>query len=312
MKTLAVILLTGSLLTLPACIYAAEASNDNAVLAKRGKGVVTQSAFAARADKIPQNIRRSTLRDGDRVRDLINALLIRSQLAEDAREAGFDQEKIVIDRMQLAAEAELADAWLQHYIDTQPAADYAMLAREYYQLHQHEIVTSSEINVSHILISTKERSEEAAKVIAGSVRQQLQENPKAFDELVMKYSEDPSAISNNGHFKNVKKGDMVKAFEKVAFALEPGEISQPVYTEYGYHIIRLDAHIAPEEMSFDDVEAQLMDKEREKHENRIRQEYLGSITALDVEMTEDGLREMVKRIFGENYAVPRTESGVSE
>ena len=292
--------------------HANELVEGSEILAQRGKGILTQTDFTARADKIPANMRRSTLRNRNRLQDVLNTLLLRAQLAADAREAGFDTNQIVIDRMQLAAEAELAEAWVQHYVEIQPEGDYEQLAREYYQLHQESMLSSPEIDVRHILISTKERSQEEAGELADSISQQLKQDPVLFDELVMKYSEDPSASSNKGHFSNVKKGDMVARFEEAAFALQQGEITAPVKTEYGYHIIRLDAHIEAEKMSFDAVKQRLMERERKKHQDRIRRDYLSSLTALNVDMTEEALAEMVRRQFGEDYTESETDGEDSE
>ena len=276
-----------------------EPVDENEIMVQRGKGVITYQQFNARADKIPADARLPTLRNGQRVQDLLASLLLRAQLAADAREAGFDKEPVVIDRMKLAAQNELAQAWLAHYVAMQPKADYEQLAYERYQLNQATMLSSPMVDVSHILVSTKERPDDDAKARAESVYQQLVNNPAAFDELVVEYSEDPSASSNKGKFKNVKKGDMVKPFEETAFAMQPGEISKPVKTDFGYHVIRLDTHIAPEKMQFDDVKAQLVDQERINHEERVKRNYLESLTTLDIQISEAQLEEMVRRQFGE-------------
>lgn len=282
--------------------------DESEILAQRGKGVVTQAAFAARAERIPAKDRLATLRDKKRVQNLINTMLLQTQLVSDAREAGFDQEQIVKDRMQLAAEVELAEAWMTFYVESQPTADYEVLAHEYYLLHQDEIVTSPMVNVSHILISTDKHSDEEAQALADSLSQQLESDSKSFDELVLTYSEDPSARSNKGKFTNVKKGDMVRAFEVQAFQMEEGEISAPVRTQYGYHIIRLDAKIAPEQLSFDEVKWRLIENERKKHDDRITENYISELSSLDVKMTQAALEKMVREQFGEDYVDPQVDS----
>jgi len=274
---------------------AADPVAEEEILARRGKGVVTQQSFTARADMIPTMYRRSSLRDRNRLRDVINTLLIRSQLAQEAREAGFDKE------MMLAAEAELSKAWVEHYVESQSEADYEAMAREFYQLNQQKLLSSEQVSVTHILISTDERSDEEAKALADSISRQLQEEPAAFDELVIKYSEDPSVSANKGKFVNMTRGKMVEPFEKVAFALADGEISEPVRTGYGYHIIRLDEHPARQKLKFDDIKPALIKDARKDHEDRIRADYLSTLTSLDVEMTEAALEELVKRLYGEKY-----------
>jgi len=308
MKPLSVALLTMSFSLFLSDSDAADSVVDSDILAQRGKGTVTQQAFTARADMIPSNVRRGALRDRNRLRDVINTLLLRSQLAQDARETGFDIEEIVIERMRLAAEAELSKAWVQHYVESQPAADYEAMAHEYYLLNQERILSSDQISVTHILISTEDRSDDEAKTLVVSISRQLEEEPTAFDELVMKYSEDPSAIANKGKFFNINRGDMVEPFENVAFALSVGEISEPVRTGYGYHIIRLDEHPDRKKLKFDDVKPTLMQEARSKHEERIKADYLATLTSLDVNMSEAALEEMVKRLYGESYSEPPRES----
>lgn len=297
-----------SLISLAVTAQATDPLAETDILAQRGSGVVTQTDFAARADKIPAKDRLTTLRDGNRVRDLINTMLLQSQLASDAREAGFDKEQMVIDRMQLAANLELAEAWMTHYVASQPAADYEALAHEYYLLHQEEIMSSEKINVSHILISTDKHTDEEAQALVHSISQQLEMDSSLFDELVLTYSEDPSAGSNKGKFTNVRRGDMVKAFEVTAFEMDEGEISEPVRTQYGYHIIRLDARMEPEQLSFDEVKSRLVERERKKHEERVRKNYIAELSSLDVKMTQEALEEMVRGQFGEEYIAPRADS----
>jgi peptidyl-prolyl cis-trans isomerase C len=301
MKILSVVLLSTYFLFLPLMTLGSEADRDPEILAKRGKGVVTQSSFAARADRIPEEMKYATLRNGNRFIDLLNSMLLYEQLAADAREAGFDKQKIVMDRMQLAANKELSEAWLDHYIETQPDPDYETLAYEYFLVHKADFNTPPTIDVSHILLSSKNRSDGEALEQAQSLRQQIISNPDSFDALVMEFSEDPSVASNKGKFVDVKRGDMVPEFDKAAFSLESGQISEPVKSGYGYHIIRLDAQNAPEPLDFDDVKIRIMDSERERHVDRIKEDYIGNLSSIPVDITDESTREMIRRIFGEEY-----------
>ena len=298
-KYLGVFLLMASL-----TVNAQTPTHASEILAQRGLGQVTQTEFTARADKIPTHIRQGVLRNKDRLQNVINTMLLRAQLAADARAAGYDQQTLVQDRMQLAADAELAEAWVQHYVELQPAGNYELLSREYYELNKQDIMSTPQIDVSHILVSTDDRSEEEARQLADSISQKIDENPAIFDGLVKIHSDDPDSKSNQGRFYKVKSGDMVKSFEDEAFSLLKGEISKPVKTQHGFHIIRLDEHYPAVVMSFDVVKTQLIESERKRHQDRIRDDYLNGLTSLDVEMTEEALEEMVRRQFGEDYRDP--------
>ena len=87
---------------------------------------------------------------------------------------------------------------------------------------------STKIRASHILV---EKQSQAIKV---------QEELKAgasFSELARKYSTCPSG-KRGGDLGQFGRGQMVKEFEVVAFALKPGQVSEPVKTKFGYHIIK--------------------------------------------------------------------------
>lgn len=295
MKPISLIILF--LLTVCSAQVFAQSGDD--VLAQRGKGVVTQKEFTARVDKIPPSKRRQVLRDGKRLSDVVMSMLLRAQLAADAREAGFDQQDVVQERMRLAADSELGEAWLDHYVQTQPKADYDALARESYQLNQGKYLTKEKIDVSHILISNKERSLGEAKELADSIALKLESDPESFDALVLEYSEDPSVASNQGKFSAVQRGQMVTQFEEVAFTLSDGEISAPVETQYGYHIIRLDARIVAKEASFAEVKDQLIAAERSRHDDRIQQDYVRGLASQDSLVTKEALEELVSRLFEE-------------
>ena len=87
-----------------------------------------------------------------------------------------------------------------------------------------------EVSASHILVSTEEEALKIRKEII---------NGASFEEMAAKYSMCPSGKSNGGDLGYFEKGVMVPEFEKAAFRLPVGKISQPVKTQFGYHLIRV-------------------------------------------------------------------------
>ena len=102
-----------------------------------------------------------------------------------------------------------------------------------------------EVEVSHIMIRTGERQDSEAKNLIFDVYDQLRAG-MGWDELVKKYSEDPGSKSTNGKLRPFGVGAMnsVPEFDRVAFSLvNPGQISDPFQTQYGWHIVRLEQKI---------------------------------------------------------------------
>jgi parvulin-like peptidyl-prolyl isomerase len=95
-----------------------------------------------------------------------------------------------------------------------------------------------EVKAAHILISTKNRSDEQALQLAQEIEKNL--TTANFAEYAKRLSEDPGSGANGGELGWFGKGTMVSEFEAAAFGLKVGEISSPVKSQFGYHIILLE------------------------------------------------------------------------
>lgn len=137
-----------------------------------------------------------------------------------------------------------------------PAVTQADL-QDYYNKHRDEFKVGERVNASHILISpTKKNDAQAdaeAKAKAEDILKQLKGGAN-FAELAKKYSDDPGSKEQGGSLGWFEKGRMVPEFEAAAFALNnKGDLTGPVKTSFGYHIIRLDGKEPAHTKAFDEV-----------------------------------------------------------
>jgi peptidyl-prolyl cis-trans isomerase D len=118
----------------------------------------------------------------------------------------------------------------------------------YYDQHRDEYRLPEQVKVSHILIKTPlpaadgkvdDKAVEAARVKAEDVLKQVKAGGD-FAKLAEKYSDDPGSAKNGGSLGLIGRGRTVPEFEKAAFSLPKGQISDLVKSSYGYHIIRVD------------------------------------------------------------------------
>lgn len=118
--------------------------------------------------------------------------------------------------------------------------------REYYNEHKQQFATPASRSVRHILISVcksgasaeQQRgclSDAKAKALIQDVRRQLKSGGD-FTKLAKKYSTDPGSKDTGGKL-TVSKGSTVPQFDEAAFSLQTGVLSQPIKTDYGYHVI---------------------------------------------------------------------------
>lgn len=290
----------------------AQINGDENVLAAQGDAVITHEQFGAAVDRLPADRRFQTVRTRSRFEDMLDRMMLSNQLSTDAREAGFNLEPIVLARMKLAAEEELAKAWMDHYLEQIDDADYEAMARERYQLNRDRYMTPETIDVTHILVDRKTRSKGEALELALELEARVNASPDDFEALVMQYSDDPSKAGNKGSFKGVKRGDMVPAFEKRAFELAPGEVSEPVETPYGFHVIRLDAIHPPAPIPFEQVRVGLEREMKKRHLDRARDTYLMEVSTGELLITQESIENMVEQVFGKDVLAKYAEERDSQ
>ena len=288
-----------------------EAEHDpEIVLAFQGEHIISQKAIDGAFHRIPEENRLAFIRDGKRVSILINAIMLNKVLAGEAKKTGLDQDPYVRERLKLVVEQELAVAWKTQVLNNAPEADYEAMAYESYLANANDFFSDEVLDVSHILISTKNRPEAEAARLADSIRSQLDEEPARFEELVMAYSEDPGKELNRGRFSNLTRGQMARPFERAAYAMQTaGEISEPVKTRFGYHIIRLNARQAPRQLEFDQLKEELTEQAIKDHRLKYRDNYMFKLLKDPLQFPDGALEIMVKRHFGENLELAPDYSG---
>ncbi|ASV69941.1 foldase [Cytobacillus kochii] len=118
----------------------------------------------------------------------------------------------------------------------------------YFEENKESFSQAEEIEASHILVEDEDTAKE--------VKQKLDDGDD-FSELAASYSTDDSNKDNGGELGYFGEGEMVEAFEEVAFAMEVDEVSDPVKTDYGYHIIKVTDHKEAKEANFEDAKEEI-------------------------------------------------------
>lgn len=133
--------------------------------------------------------------------------------------------------------------------------------RRFYAENASRYTTAEERRASHILVkadkdmSAAERQKARAK--ADALLEQLRKSPGQFAELAKKNSDDPGSAERGGDLDYFGRGAMVKPFEDAVFAMKPGEISNVVDSDFGYHIIQLTGVRGGEKRPFEQVRSEI-------------------------------------------------------
>ena len=199
-------------------------------------------------------------------RAVLNQLIGNKLLLLDAQKNLYEAESEF--RAQLAR---LKDDLLVNY-----AADKAISAvkvteediKKYYEENQEQFVTGESVNASHILVSSEE---EALDVLA-----KINGGEMTFEEAAQTYSSCPSKDAG-GSLGDFTRGQMVPEFDTAVFEMNVGEVTAaPVKTQFGYHLIKLNAKNESKALDLAEIRGELeqmlySEKRREAYERKINQ-----------------------------------------
>jgi peptidyl-prolyl cis-trans isomerase C len=156
-------------------------------------------------------------------------------------------------------------------------------ARKYYSENAQEFQTPEQVRASHILLSTKpadpNQTAEQAKAAAKKKAEELLQKVKDGTDFAALAKENSSCPSKEqgGDLGMFARGQMVKPFEDVAFALKPGAISDLVETEFGYHIIKVTEHRDPNQVTFEQAKAGIVEQLTQQKRNTATRQYIESL-----------------------------------
>ncbi|MGA7328095.1 MAG: peptidylprolyl isomerase [Rhodomicrobium sp.] len=154
-------------------------------------------------------------------------------------------------------------------------------AKAAYQEQIAKIAPEPEVRARHILLKTEQEAKDVVKQL---------KNGADFIELAKKSSDGPSA-QTGGDLGYFSRGQMVKPFEDAAFALKPGQISDPVQTEFGWHVIKVEDRRNRPVPSFDEVKDQLM---ASLVQNQLKTVVQGLRSSAKVEIVDPELKKAIE------------------
>jgi len=149
--------------------------------------------------------------------------------------------------------------------------------KTYFEENKDLFDEKEQVRARHILVETEEQAKEVLAKL---------EQGESFEALAEQYSTDEGTKSNGGDLGYFERGVMVAEFEEAAFSLKPGETSQPVKTQYGYHIIKVEDH--------KEAKPAVYEEKKEEIESTLRQQKVS-------EKMETWLQELREQADVANY-----------
>jgi len=252
--------------------------SEEKILARIGDYRITVSDFNKRISFLPERYQEVIKkRKNEFLQEIINDTLI----YQEAVRKGLHKDKDVLRIIEEARKKIIIARYLKDYVnDTIEVTEEEVLSE--YSKKNDEYMMPEYMRVSHILVPTREKALEIlGKLSAG----------ETFEDLARANSVDPTA-QNGGDIGYFPKGQLMPEFERACNMLEPGDISDPVKTKLGYHIIKLTDRkkpvLRPLSEVRDEIRANVRKTKRQAKFNRLL-DRLSEET--DIEVDKDALEK---------------------
>jgi len=222
---------------------AAEAPAPSTVIATVGGKPITEGDLSFAAEDIGQQL--AQVPPDQQRAFLLTVLIDMKVMAEAARESGMDQTEMYKARLTFLEDKALRRAFFADRIANAVTPDTVKAA---YDKFVAEFQPADEVHARHILVATEDEARQVKAELDGG---------KPFEVEAMEKTTDPSGKQNGGDLGFFAKGQMVPEFETAAFALEPGQISEPIQSQFGWHIIKLEEKRQSAPPPFEQMQQQL-------------------------------------------------------
>ena len=228
----------------PAAPAEAPAAPDStAVIATVGGKQITEGDLMLAAEDIGQQL--AQVPPDQQRAFLLSVLIDMKVMAEAARENGMDQSDAYKSRLAFLEDKALRREFFAEKIANAVTPDTVKAA---YDKFVSEFQPVEEVHARHILVATEDEAKQVKAALDGG---------KPFEVEAMEKTTDPSGKNNGGDLGFFQKGQMVPEFETAAFSLEVGQVSEPVQSQFGWHVIKLEEKRQSAPPPFEQMQQQL-------------------------------------------------------
>ncbi len=205
---------------------------------------ITEGDLKLAEDEIGRDL--GNLPEATKRRVLVEFLIENNLFAKAAEQAKLSEGPSFDERMKYWRNRALRDAYFDKEINTSVSED---AAKTFYDDQVKSLKPKEEVQARHILVDTEEKAKELKKKL---------DEGADFAALAKENSKDPGTKDDGGMLGYFSAGQMVPDFEQAAFALKKGEVSAPVKSQFGWHLIKVEDRRQKPPPTFDEVKDRIL------------------------------------------------------
>jgi peptidyl-prolyl cis-trans isomerase C len=235
-------------------------------VAKVGSVTITSDDVAREMKGLPEQIQK--MFEGPEGTDrFVDELVKKEMLYQEAKKKGFESNPEYQKKLEDFKKLTLISLLLEKEIEDKAKVGDKDV-KDYYEKHKADLMTNNQVRASHILV----KSEDEAKKILDQLKK-----GGDFKKIAKEKSIDTGSAQNGGDLGFFSRGQMVPEFDKAAFSLKEGELSGPVKSQFGYHIIKVTGKKEGKVVEFDKVKDLLTQKVTAEKQKEAFDSYMESL-----------------------------------
>ncbi len=248
-------------------LFGCAKKEDGKVLATIDGEKITLEEFNKELDRIPANMKMLVLTQSGK-QSFLDRYIVKRLLLEEAKKENIEKDKDFQERANDIREQLLIESLLKKKVATNINPSDQEL-KDYYEKNKDKFKSGQEVSTRQILVKTEKEAKE--------IKTKLDKG-EDFAELAKQYSIDPSAKATGGEIGYHAKGSLVPEYEAVAFKMtKVGQISAPIKTQLGYHIVQLQGIKPPSYTPFDEVKDFIKQRIVQEKQNDVLEKYVSDL-----------------------------------
>lgn len=250
------------------------------VIAQINGKEIREDDFKMRFSRLPASLK-TRYSDEKGKKEFLEEIIKRELLLQEAKRLGIERDRVLLERIEEMRERMTLNEFLQREVEDKLVTTDKEL-EDYYNLHREEFKSPDEARVSQIVV----KSDEDGKVVLNKLH-----NGADFARMAKEFSIDIATKNSGGNLGIIQKGRIYPQLDSAIFSMNEGEISGPIETETGYHIVKLHEKRPGVPLSFKDARNIVMQRYHLEKRSKVFEELVtGLRSKASITISEENLR----------------------
>ena len=251
-------------------------------LAKVGKATITEADYERELKSLPE-FAQQLFEGAEGKERFLDELIKKELLYQEAQQKGLDKDEEFKQKIEEFKKITLIGYLLEKEVEEQ-AELTDQEVKDYYEQHKEDFANITQMRASHILVKTESEAQQVLERI---------KKGESFAKVAREKSIDPGSARNGGDLGYFSSGQMVPEFEAAAARMKKGEISPPVKTKFGYHIIQVTDKKVGKTIEFDKVKTLIYQRLSADKQKDIFDSYIAKLrNSYKVDVNQEALSKM--------------------